>query len=118
MSIESIGNLGNILNTHKVDNWTKSVDLDGAFLDEIKGATLPTDSKTHSFSDMLSKSILEVNNLQKDADVAVQKLASGQSRNLHETMLAVEKADIAFRSMNQIRMKVIDAYKEIMRMQI
>ena len=48
----------------------------------------------------------------------MQKLASGESKNLHETLLAVEKADIAFRQMNQIRMKVIDAYKEIMKMQM
>ena len=33
-------------------------------------------------------------------------------------MLAVEKADIAFKTMNQVRTKVIDAYKEIMRMQV
>jgi flagellar hook-basal body complex protein FliE len=50
--------------------------------------------------------------------VAMEKLASGESKNLHETLLTVEKADIAFRTMNQIRSKVIEAYKEVMRMQI
>ena len=48
----------------------------------------------------------------------MSKLASGKSKNIHETMLAVENAEIAFKTMNQIRMKVIDAYKEIMRMQM
>ena len=37
---------------------------------------------------------------------------------MHETLLAVEKADIAFKAMNQIRLKVLDAYKEVMRMQV
>ena len=67
---------------------------------------------------MLTTSIGEVNNLQVEANQAVQKLVTGESKNLHETMLAVEQAEIAFKTMNQIRMKVIDAYKEVMRMQI
>ncbi len=45
-------------------------------------------------------------------------LASGQTKNISETMLAVENAEIAFKTMNQVRMKVIEAYKEIMRMQM
>ena len=48
----------------------------------------------------------------------VEVLVSGKSKNIHETMLAVEKAEIAFKTMNQIRTKVIDAYKEVMRMQV
>ena len=48
----------------------------------------------------------------------MEKLASGKSQNLHETLLTVEKAEIAFKTMNQVRSKVIDAYKEIMKMQI
>ena len=63
-------------------------------------------------------SIAELNAMQTEANVAMEKLASGESQNLHETLLAVEKADIAFRTMNQVRTKVIDAYREIMKMQI
>jgi flagellar hook-basal body complex protein FliE len=75
-------------------------------------------SSDKSFSDFLTESISKVNTLQQDADVAMQRLASGESKNLHETLLAVERADIAFKQMNQVRLKVIDAYKEIMRMQV
>jgi flagellar hook-basal body complex protein FliE len=73
---------------------------------------------TKSFGEFLQDSIGKVNSIQNDANVAMEKLASGESQNLHETLLAVEKADIAFRTMNQVRTKVIDAYKEIMKMQI
>ena len=59
-----------------------------------------------------------MNGLQKEANVAIEKLATGESKDIASTMLAVEKAEIAFKAMNQIRMKVIDAYQEIMRMQI
>ncbi|MBF0208260.1 MAG: flagellar hook-basal body complex protein FliE, partial [Oligoflexia bacterium] len=51
-------------------------------------------------------------------NMAIEKLATGDSDNLHETMLMVEQAEIAFKTMNQIRQKVIDAYKEIIRIQI
>jgi flagellar hook-basal body complex protein FliE len=71
-----------------------------------------------SFGELLSESIGKVNAVQQEANIAMEKLASGESQNLHETLLAVEKADIAFRTMNQIRTKVLDAYREIMKMQI
>ena len=71
-----------------------------------------------SFGDFLADSISKVNNLQQDKDIAIQRLASGESKNIHETLLAVEKADLAFKQMNQIRQKVIDAYREIMKMQV
>jgi flagellar hook-basal body complex protein FliE len=71
-----------------------------------------------SFGDFLKDSIGQVNSLQHEANTAMEKIASGESQNLHETLLAVEKADIAFRTMNQVRTKVIDAYREIMKMQI
>jgi len=45
-------------------------------------------------------------------------LIAGESKNLHETMIAMEKADISFRLMMGVRNKIIEAYQEIMRMQV
>lgn len=70
-----------------------------------------------SFADTLKESISEVNRLQEEADQAVQNLATGQGTNLHETMLALEKADISFRLMMQVRNKIVDAYQQIMSIQ-
>jgi len=111
-----------LLQAYDADQWVKSADLAvKQSVDVIAGG----DSKPgvefetkRSFSDMLAEYVANVNSLQKEADDAMQRLATGKSKNIHETMLAVEQADIAFRSMNQIRSKVLDAYKEIMRMQI
>ena len=75
-------------------------------------------SATKSFGDVLSTAIDRVDALQKQADVATEKLATGQSQNLHETMIAAEKADIALRLMIQVRNKIIDAYQEVMKMQV
>ena len=71
-----------------------------------------------SFSETLKDAIQSVNQLQKDADTKVQNLATGKSENLHETMIATEKADIALRLMVQVRNKIIDAYQEVMKMQV
>lgn len=112
--IKTIGEMQNTLSNYKVDSWAKNVELGN----KTQFGNLEETQKSKTFGDFLAQSIGNVNEMQKSADVAVQELASGKSQNLHETLLAVEKADIAFKTMNQIRTKVIDAYKEIMRMQI
>ena len=71
-----------------------------------------------SFGDTLKESMNEVNNLQLDADKSIEALVSGENKNIHETMIAISKADLAFRMTMQVRNKVMDAYQEVMRMQI
>jgi len=120
MAIETVGSQNFLIKNHDAKQWTSKIssELSGPLgLSDASSLNQEIETK-QSFSEMLAKSITDVNSLQKDADVAVQKLVSGQSSNIHETMLAVEKAEIAFKTMNQIRMKVIDAYKEVMRMQV
>ena len=75
-------------------------------------------SEKASFGDMLNKSITEVNNSQATADDNIAKYLSGQQTGLHETMLSLEKADISMRLMVQVRNKAVEAYREIMRMQV
>ena len=70
------------------------------------------------FKDILSKEISQVNNLQIEAESAINKLATGKTKNTAEVMVAVEKADIAFKSLMAIRNKIVDAYKEIHQMRI
>jgi flagellar hook-basal body complex protein FliE len=48
----------------------------------------------------------------------VEALATGQSQNIHQAMIALQQADISFQLMMQIRNKLITAYEEIQRMQI
>ena len=70
-----------------------------------------------SFGNMLAQSLEEVNRLHMAADEAVEKLAAGKQKNIHETMIALEKADVAFQLLMQVRNKIIAAYETIMRMQ-
>ncbi len=71
-----------------------------------------------SFRQMLLKSIEEVNAMQQDADKAVEALAAGEDVSPAQVLTAVQKADIAFRLMMQIRNKLMQAYQEIQNIRI
>lgn len=118
MSVENIGNMNKMLKSFNTQDWSKSATIDQASIPNFNELGSIQKADNQSFSEMMAKSIAEVNTMQIEANKAVQKLASGQTKNIGETMLAVENAEIAFKTMNQIRMKVIEAYKEIMRMQM
>jgi flagellar hook-basal body complex protein FliE len=81
-----------------------------------EGGTPPLNPNT--FSAILRDSIDKVNTYQTQADTAIKEAISGRSKNLHETMLAIERADSSLKLMMQVRNKVLDAYKEIIRMQV
>jgi flagellar hook-basal body complex protein FliE len=66
-----------------------------------------------AFKDVLLNSIREVNDAQQDADRAVEALFTGDAVNPAEVLTAVQKADLAFRMMMQIRNKLVAAYDEV-----
>jgi flagellar hook-basal body complex protein FliE len=80
--------------------------------------TSPVSQTQKSFSDFLNSTLDQVNNAQNAGDTAITKLNTGEAKNLHEVMIAVEKADISLRMLVQMRNKALQAYDEIMRMQI
>jgi flagellar hook-basal body complex protein FliE len=71
-----------------------------------------------SFFEALQKSMEEVNENQLQADSSIKDLMAGKSKNIHETMLAIQKADLSLKTMMQVRNKILEAYKEVMRMQV
>lgn len=78
----------------------------------LAGGAAPTPSGP-SFKDVLMKNLVEVNQLQQDASSAIEDLTAGKRTDLEGVMIAVEKADTAFRAVQAIRNKVIQAYEEI-----
>ncbi|MGD8563519.1 MAG: flagellar hook-basal body complex protein FliE [Desulfarculaceae bacterium] len=74
------------------------------------------EAEKKGFVETMKNAIAKVDELQKTADLGVEDLASGRRRTLHETMIQVEQADIAFRLLMAVRGKVVSAYQEIMRM--
>lgn len=71
-----------------------------------------------TFGEFFKNMVQEANSSQITADNKMKELATGKSKDLHGTVLAMEKADINFRMLTQVRNKVIEAYREIMRMQV
>jgi flagellar hook-basal body complex protein FliE len=81
-------------------------------------AVLPEKPAPSTFAAFLQEAVADVNRLQQEADAAVQQYTVGNAQNLHDVMIAAEKADISLRLLMQVRNKAIEAYQEIMRMQI
>jgi flagellar hook-basal body complex protein FliE len=70
------------------------------------------------FGEILKDAISTANELQKQSDQEIEKLMTGESQDLHTTVIAMQKADLSFQMMMQVRNKIVQAYQEIMRMQI
>lgn len=71
-----------------------------------------------SFADTLKDAVNSVNTMQKTADVKAQELAVGKTQDIADVMITAEKADIALKLMVQVRNKIIEAYQDIMKMQV
>ena len=72
-----------------------------------------TSSASGSFKDVLLKSIHDVNAMQQQADKAVETLVTGGDADPAAVLTAVQKADLAFRMMMQMRNKVMQVYQEV-----
>lgn len=71
-----------------------------------------------TFTEFLGRSIKDVDKLLGSADKSSTDLATGKSENLHESMINIEKAETAFKLLVQVRNKALEAYHEVMRMQV
>lgn len=87
-----------------------------------EGGVSPSGSQQESsggFGEALTKAIGEVESLQRVADQNVAGLVTGTGEvTTHDAMIALEKADLAFNLMTQIRSKIVRAYEEVMRTQV
>jgi flagellar hook-basal body complex protein FliE len=84
---------------------------------KVTKTTTPFETQ-QSFASVLKDSIDQVNKAQLDSDQMTAKLASGQNVDLSQVMIAQQKANITLQAAVEVRNKVIDAYQEMMRMQV
>jgi flagellar hook-basal body complex protein FliE len=70
-----------------------------------------------SFGNLLKEAIQQVNDVEKGSQGELQKYLSNES-DLHSVMIALEKADLSFQTMMQVRNKIVQAYQEIMKTQV
>lgn len=83
-----------------------------------KDSLVGTNPAEKTFADTLKEAVSSVNQLSKEADVQIQKLATGETKNIPEVLIAAEKSSVAFKLLAQVRNKMIDAYQEVMKMQV
>ncbi|MCE1229928.1 MAG: flagellar hook-basal body complex protein FliE [Firmicutes bacterium] len=86
------------------------------------GKSLPkgagTTEEGATFSDLLKQAMQEVEGAGQVAQQAARNLMTGEATDMHSAILAVQKADVSFQMMMAVRSKLIDAYREVMRMQM
>ncbi|HYD16551.1 MAG TPA: flagellar hook-basal body complex protein FliE [Candidatus Nanoarchaeia archaeon] len=78
---------------------------------------LHSNPEERGFGDVLKGAIGEVDSLYADAQQKVTAMLQGHGEDLHSAMIALQKADLSFQMMMQVRNKVVNAYQEIARMQ-
>jgi len=71
-----------------------------------------------NFSDFLSDSLVNVNQSLFESSQAIEKLALGEIENTHDVIIAMEKAKLSLQLAVEVRNKLLESYKEILRMQI
>jgi len=82
----------------------------------VSAAQTTPDGST--FADILKGALQEVSAAQQTSEVEARNLMSGEATDMHTAILAVQKADVSFQMMMAVRSKLIDAYREVMRMQM
>jgi len=83
----------------------------------LSAASTALGPREWGFMETLRGAMDQVEELQGDANAKTAALLEGNSMDLHSAMIAVEKADLSFQLMMQVRNKIVSAYQEIARMQ-
>jgi len=86
-------------------------------LEGTQGIAAPQPA-SDSFANLLGKMVDEVNTRQQAATDAVGQLQSGGNVSLHQTVIAMEEANVSFQLMVEVRNRLLESYQEIMRMQV
>ncbi len=85
----------------------------------IKSTEMNTKSSEAGFSDLLKQSINEVNNQQADAKKLATSFEQGDKNvELADVMISMQKANVSFQAMLEVRNKLVNAYQDIMNMQV
>jgi len=86
---------------------------------QVEGTIGEKDKKpATTFLDTLKEAVGAANEQASEANSSAVALARGESGNIHETMIAMEESSISFRMLAKVQNKVVDAYREVMRLQL
>ncbi len=102
-----------------IDSILQQLQATSALASGVKKSAGTDEVASVDFSEKLKAAVDQVNNAQMHADKLSEQFVSDQSNvNLHEVMISLQKANVSFQSMIQVRNKLVTAYQEIMNMQV
>lgn len=96
-----------------VGNISSSIPLQRTLSNEVSNSAESQSSDSESFKALMIEQLQQVNSMQTDADTAVKQLMTGGDVNPAEVLTSLQKADLSFRMVMQIRNKLMQAYQEI-----
>lgn len=83
---------------------------------EAPGAPAPSRKDGADFGGILKDAIRSVDRLQQESETAQASYARGDDVDLHDVLIRIEEAEVAFKTMMEVRNKLVEAYREVMRM--
>jgi len=84
----------------------------------IQTPAQPQDAGKPSFSEVLGGIVSDVNQMQLNAAHSTDKLLAGELEDVHQVVVAMEEAQTSFKLLMEVRNKMVDAYREVMKMQV
>ena len=111
MAIQAIGMKAY---TQALNNFTQA---EKTFSSQAANHIKAPEAPQTSFSDTLNSSLSKVNNFQSEKNAMVTAFATGENQNVHELMISLQKASVAMKMTSAVRNKVLEAYKELSRIQ-
>lgn len=88
------------------------------FIQNQLTSKVKTEDKVEGFGEMLKQALQDVNAAQKNSETLTNQLITGEVEDVHEVMIASQKASLSLQLTVQVRNKVVEAYQEMMRMQV
>lgn len=109
------------INPINVQNHVWSIEMGGLGRPEIQGTRIDgiqvQEPKGPQFESLFAQEVDKLNTQMISADQAVSDLAAGKSENIHGALIEMQKANLSFRMLVEVRNKALSAYEELMRMQ-
>jgi len=117
--IDSIGSIqsSSLMNAVREMTQTSESMMTNA-ASKLGGADKASDTKAPSFAKMIGELVEQVNTKQAASAAEAEKVFTGQSDNIHQAMLSMQEAGVAFTLMTEVRNKLVSSYQELMRMQV
>jgi flagellar hook-basal body complex protein FliE len=90
----------------------------GGIVNNIPDPSKPAQKSGASFDDAIKEALKQVSDVRDQAEQAIEGFSKGEVKDIHTVVIAMEKADVTMQTLMAVRTKLLNAYEEVMRMQV